>query len=386
LTISIGDGLAGHTDAVADPDDTFARLRLTGGRFEGDGMPIEALTELVAYRELVIAVAKELFRVDHPSRQRLPGGFTERLQLQIQTIERGSVVPVLERLYPGVLPLDDEFTKARDIIEDAIAAIAAGDALPPDFPRSALVLFNGFGQTLRPEESIELRRGNATVGPNYTREIRRQLILKERSTFQEEIQDTAWVWEIDSHKMSCMIRLRSGPTHPIQAPVDELTFEPLKAAMEPNGGGPPVRIQGLGVFDAVRGLIRLDAIYDVDPADDAHPSETVQDIDRRLGELEELRRGWLDGEGEALAPDATRRAREILSELASADVPRPRLYPTPEGGVQAEWSIGRYEVSLTFLPDGDAEGLAVNGVSGESDELPGTDVETIIRFVLRAAS
>ncbi|MHB8295005.1 MAG: hypothetical protein ACYDH5_10370 [Acidimicrobiales bacterium] len=32
------------------PNDLFARLRLTGGRFDGQGMPVETLGELVAYR------------------------------------------------------------------------------------------------------------------------------------------------------------------------------------------------------------------------------------------------------------------------------------------------------------------------------------------------
>jgi hypothetical protein len=74
---------------VADSESTFAKLRLTGGRFEGDGMPVEALVELVAYEQLVVGVAKELFRREHSGRQRLPRGFAERLQLRLRTVERG---------------------------------------------------------------------------------------------------------------------------------------------------------------------------------------------------------------------------------------------------------------------------------------------------------
>jgi len=368
---------------VADPESTFAKLRLTGGRFEAEGMPVEALAELVAYRELVIGVAKEIFRRDHPNRQRLPSGFTERLQLRFQTVERGSAVPVLERMLdPGLLPIADEFTLARDIIEDAVAAIAAGRALPESFPRAAVVLFNGFGQTLRQDEAIELRRGTAESGPTYTREIRRQLVLQERSTYQDEVRDIGWVWEIDSHKMTCSIRLRSGPPSPISAPVDELTFGPLKEAMQPNGVGPPVHLVGVGVFDADRGLTRLDSIHDVGSVEDPPDIATV---DSRFRELAGLDEGWLDGEGVPLANAALESARTTVAELLRREAPMPRLYPTPEGGVQAEWTAGHYEISVTFQPDGELYGLAVNSVSGESDELIDADVERIARFVQRAS-
>ena len=31
---------------------------------------------------------------------------------------------------------------------------------------------------------------------------------------------------------------------------------------------------------------------------------------------------------------------------------QPRLYPTPEGGVEAEWQIGRLDLSIEFDPSG----------------------------------
>jgi len=71
----------------------------------------------------------------------------------------------------------------------------------------------------------------------------------------------------------------------------------------------------------------------------------------RLLELETLSAGWLDGAGLPPALPALRNARALL-------VP-PRLYPTPEGGVQAEWTIGSYEFAVTFEPDGSMSALLV---------------------------
>jgi hypothetical protein len=72
-------------------------------------------------------------------------------------------------------------------------------------------------------------------------------------------------------------------------------------------------------------------------------------------ELLELAPGWLDGE--AVAP--TRELLELvgawLDEHQLQDLEQPRLFPTPEGGVEAEWRIGRLDLSIEFDP---SSGLA----------------------------
>jgi hypothetical protein len=345
-------------------------------------MPIETVVELAAYRELVLGVAKELFRKAHPGRQRVPKGFAERLQLRLRVVETGSSMPVIERppVDGSLLLADDEFTHARDVIEDAVAAASRGDHVPESLPRGALVLFNRFGQTLRGDEAIELRRGNAAAGPRYTRDVRKRLVLDERRTFQDEVDDIGWVWEVDGERMRCLIRLRLGPGGPISAPLDEVTFAAAKQVLEPKGEGPPVRISGVGVFDASQALIRLDSIHDVSVLEDA---EELESLDRRIDELAGLTAGWLDGDG--LPPDAIVlvRARRVLADLLSFDVPRPRVFPTLEGGVQAEWTVASHEITVTFEPDGTLYALAVNVVSGEADEpeLASDDAEHIARLL-----
>ena len=83
-------------------------------------------------------------------------------------------------------------------------------------------------------------------------------------------------------------------------------------------------------FDSVEHVSILDAL----------------DIPARLDELKYLKNGWLDGQG--LAP-----AREGLDRLSRAfdrhypdDLPPPYLYPTDEGGIQAEWTLESKEITL----------------------------------------
>ena len=79
--------------------------------------------------------------------------------------------------------------------------------------------------------------------------------------------------------------------------------------------------------------------------------------------------GWLDGEG--LPP--SRKLLDLVGEWLGAHQPnnvqQPRLFPTPEGGVEAEWRIGRLDLSIEFDPSsGTAEWHAMDLDQGTVDE------------------
>ena len=95
------------------------------------------------------------------------------------------------------------------------------------------------------------------------------------------------------------------------------------------------------------------------PLTRAQPSEVADDplnISRRLDELRELEDGWADGmqhasdwgSGYGKAPSSE--GLDWLSAQFAARyeeaLPKPYLYPMPEGGVQAEWRIGPNDASL----------------------------------------
>lgn len=96
----------------------------------------------------------------------------------------------------------------------------------------------------------------------------------------------------------------------------------------------------------------------------------VEDVESRLKEFEDLEHGWLDGKhGEVPSKEGLDWVRGILLALmASYKVPLPYLYPTPEGGVQAEWSFKPWEVSAEFnLRERAASLHAVNGETREAE-------------------
>ena len=98
------------------------------------------------------------------------------------------------------------------------------------------------------------------------------------------------------------------------------------------------------------------AVYLVSFVKLAVPINDSLDVSRRLADMKNLHDGWADGiqpanlwgEGYGRAPTA-----QGLDWLAGTfatrfaeDLPRPHIYPTPEGGVSMEWSIGPYRASL----------------------------------------
>ncbi len=70
------------------------------------------------------------------------------------------------------------------------------------------------------------------------------------------------------------------------------------------------------------------------------------DITARLEELRSLKDGWLEGGGRALSHRGLDWLSRSFSLYYPENLPLPYLYPTEEGGVQAEWSLGPKEVSL----------------------------------------
>jgi hypothetical protein len=359
----------------------FLALHFRGDRFDADaGMPVETLGELVAYRELVTEVARLVFLDRNPDRQRVPKGFTDRLSLRLRQVAEGSAVPLLERpVLADVLPLADEFDAARDLISEAIQAAATGQSIPAGFPSDALVHFNRLGQGLQDDESIELRSPNVASGPRYTQQVRKEL-LAGRSNYQREATIVGWVTELDAERMRFHLRRSDGSTVP--APIDVVTFDEVKEALAPSGEGPQVSVSGVGVFDRTSDqLVRFDSVHELMAEE---PEASVED----LVAASTVDAGWLDDDGAATDPDVLQRTTALLDAIVLQGVPLPRVFPVPDGGMQAEWTLGDREISVTVEPGGSLYVIAVNVESGDAEDatLAEDDVAEVLRLVVPDAS
>jgi hypothetical protein len=353
---------------VSTPEAPFSTLRLRGGRYEGPGLPLEALPELARYERLVVDVARGLWKQDHPERQRAPRGFAARLQLRLTRIDDGSVVPVLERGQADVnadaLVGEDQvsgiFEDARDLLEETFLAITQGLDIPARLPLQAIAGLTRFGSSLRENERIEFRH-HTSAPIVYSQGVRRRLLARTAvERFDVEAAVAGRVTGLDLERQTFVLT--------------DLRGRPIDGSYEDEG----MRLDFLIVLDtaAEAPVVRVGGRLTVTAADEVERVSDVTSVElysvpdagwgTRLLQLAHLRDGWLDGAGRAPSFIALDAARDLLLRLDASNIQDlPGIFPMEDGGVQLEWASGERVVSIEVSPDFD---LAVFGFR------PGEDV------------
>jgi hypothetical protein len=323
-------------------DQTFLKPRLTGSRFDGHAIPLELLTDLAVLEEMIIEVAKLEFLKDNPGRKRAPRGFTKGIALKLTGIEAGSAIPIIglfnetDKLFHSSQPY---YERARDTLADTIDAAESNQSIMDLMPEKALLYFDRIGRSLHDGEAMEFTIPDRDRPARLTKDIRRRLLLA--STRVKELTEEASVrgtiHEANQLHMTCEILLIDG--RKISAPIAEQHRDTILEAFNGYKTGTHVQIQGIGRFNRNELLLGFESIEQITILD-------TLDIDSRLDEMRILRDGWLDGRGEAPPHAGLDWLSEVFDKNYPDKLPLPYLYPTPTGGVQAEWSLGKSEISL----------------------------------------
>lgn len=176
------------TDITTD----LASLRFDGKRFEGHALDVECTQELIAYRNLIVECAKELWRRKNPDRVRLPRGFEEGFRVQFNRLENGSAVVPLQRVrVDDQSELDwgnlDEFDAAADLIDAAIAAANDDELLPDALPSNVIPLFRDFGKSLQSDEVLFTRSRHGSTEAAYTAKARKRLTEWVGPTYEDVV-------------------------------------------------------------------------------------------------------------------------------------------------------------------------------------------------------
>lgn len=340
-------------------------------------MPLEALPELAAYRDLVLATAKALFQANNPTRQRLPKGFDEGLRLVLERVEAGSAVPVISRVFDGKEQLAlvpsigtvDFFEEARELVQTGIAAGGfPAEALPPELAKQVLARFNSFGRSLGPDEAIIVAKPGTREGARYTRDVRRHLVLQAQTTYEDEVDLLGEVRAADKDADGFTLRTLEGKRIPVRAPP---LFFPL--ALRSLGDAVLVRVRGTGLLDIDGNVSRITAT-EVSLAEEGVERQSrpgcPTPIEQQVDALRALPPGWFDESSPSFDPPSldwlARLFRGVLDGFA---LPSPYLYPTPEGFARAEWPGARWEVVANIdLGTKLADVLAVRLDSDRVDE------------------
>jgi len=325
----------------------FATLIFRGSRFDGSTMPLETLPELAAYRDLLAAVARELFFAENPGRVRLPRGFAESFRLTLTRIDAGSAVPLIEREVadPSLPGMVDWFDKSRDEVASAIKGVAESAPMPAWLTANVAARFTSFGRTLKDDESVMLAPPGDRVGSLYNRHTRRRILLAKQGTYEEDVELVGVVRAVDADEDSFEIRLGDDRRVPVRAS-PPLLAQVLKAFQQ----GRTIRVLGTGVHDSEDKLLRVSLASDVTAAEEGdvasgRPGCRIP-VAEQVASLKALQNGWLDGEGRSFGDDQLAWSSKLLESIVNGlELPTPYVYPTPQGNVRAEWSRPLWEIS-----------------------------------------
>jgi hypothetical protein len=351
----------------ASPDDgAFVRVRFAGGRFDSHTIPFEVLPDLAAYRELVVEVAKHLYRQRNPDRQRVPKRFAESFQLGLGQVVRGNSATALGLRFDAIedaepqvelaFPLHSQyFEDARNLIDRVIAAANDDRAMPSDFPRDMLGRFNRFGQSLKAGEHAEL--SHSSVAPvRYDGVTRKRIVLSANPTYEDVIDQKFTLTGGDLHRNMVHVIDDSGGHFDFLVDSDETCEKAISRRRH------QIRLVGTGQYDRQDRLCKITSYRELIFTDD----EPRRGSDERLDEIARTPAGWFSDGNPAPDPKAVERMRAFVAmATGEAGVPAPYLYPLPEGGITAEWTRGDWEISATV--DAATLRIELHGFNTETD-------------------
>lgn len=317
----------------------FIQPRFVGPRFEGHTLPLSAAKDLAAYEELVLELAKHLFRQKQQDRIRVPKGFAHGFSLHIERIDDGSAKPALVAMMLGTQlfsSMPPEITEAKDLINSVIATDAS-QTFPAAFPKDFYSYFNRIGRSLEEGEFIEWVPDSPTNKTVLTPTKRKRLVLAHRETYEAEVNVIGRVEELDAKNKTGT--LRTLDREPVTFVYDDPFFGDLKDAL--GAAALHARVRGVGVFDVND---RLGSITEIEQLECLPHYPLVSLIDKLSG----LAKGWMDGTGVApKADDLNWLSNEVAKAFPEA-LEYPSVAPSEEGNVIFEWIRPHARIELEF--------------------------------------
>lgn len=162
-----------------------------GGRFEDHGIDLDVLPDVLRYKQLLVEVAKELWRRTNPDRERLPKKFEDSLSLRFYEVQCNcATIPLereLDRERIQLWESEDELDDAVDLVAQTIDAAGKDESLPDAFPKHLLSLFQEYGKTLRDDEWIEHRPARRETAVRYDANVRQRLTRWATAAYEDVI-------------------------------------------------------------------------------------------------------------------------------------------------------------------------------------------------------
>lgn len=210
-------------------------------------------------------------------------------------------------------------------------------------PRLCAPAIYRVGRSLHEGESIEFPMPNGSSPAHLTSKTRRLLVQRSEITeltLEATLRGT--VPEADQEKMTFELQQIYG--RKIVASMPEQCREVIINAFNGYQDNHRILVHGIGRYD------RRDRLSGVETIEQAVPLDPL-DVPARLDELRHMQDGWLDGGGKVPSHQELDWLSTSFQRNFPDELPLPYLYPTPEGGIEAEWSLGTHSAILEFHLD-----------------------------------
>lgn len=194
----------------------LATLKFEGDRFADHSLDVDVLSELAAYKRLVVETAKEIWRKQNHDRQRLPKNFESSVTIKFFELKNGSTAVPLVREISARPPslfsfedLRDEIDEAVGLLETTISSAGQLAAAPLALPRSVVPLFREFGQSLRDDESIIIEnRDRPSV--KYNKDAKKHILSWIEPNYRDQLDLVGEVRATDLDSGNFTLRLDDG--------------------------------------------------------------------------------------------------------------------------------------------------------------------------------
>lgn len=366
---------------AADGAENFLDFKLSGGRFEVDGFPLDAMGELANYQRLLFEVAKDLWRRKNPAKKALPHHFENQFRLGLKVVRNGSAVPVAVRPRElGLRGQPDLLAESREFINEAFEKIVQDFELPEGISEATVSAFKAIARDLDPTESYLFREGQAGA-VTYNPRLRRRLL--------ENLDDTlptiqgvlvGNIKSLDPYDQTFVLLTVAGDEIP-GGYSDVSRFEELHEAMNLPVDATWVRLWCEYAVKHGKRKDRVVRIHDVGNFESFDVQKGPLSAD--LAELASLNAGWLDGDGEIIELAAIEFARDLMGTLQAERLGHPAVFPTEEGGVQLEWLSQERHMAITVEPGLAVEAFALDAASDRRELANPVGVAAVSDFVRR---
>jgi hypothetical protein len=332
--------------AVEDEDVVLStHLKFAGGRFEGEGVHLDGLGELVRYQRIVIEFAKDLWLEEQG--EAMPSRIQRQFQLRMtEHVDHSYEATVVRNEQMELSPEVErvaELTQER--IDKMFDRITRG--LTPDIQMSqeSVIAVKKFGISFRLSEGL-------IVHPDSDRE--RRYDARSRAWLRGVLK--ADTMEVDGPLIGRVFALdTNAKTFKFEMP------DATDIAGSYLDGGKWEDFANLIDLPDSRTLIRLSCKYTAALSGVPVSIQNVADIEvfshdddawtDTLIRLASLRPGWYSPHvGDRIEVAAIEMARDILRSLQEGET-KPQAFPTIEGGVQIEWLNSAEHIEIEISPD-----------------------------------